>query len=244
MMITKETKVINSSDLIEGNVLLIDKPKGKTSFNIVYAIKKKLQIKKVGHAGTLDPAATGLLIICTGKKTKEISKFQDMHKIYTGVITLGATTASMDGETELQNIKEVKDFSEKIIYKIRDSFLGEIEQIPPMYSALKYKGNALYKYARKGIEVERTPRKVTIYRFEITGIKLPKINFEIECSKGTYIRSIANDFGKISGFGGYLSELRRNKIGEFDVSNALTLEELNKMKIENNIRDQKVIAEI
>jgi tRNA pseudouridine55 synthase len=244
MMITKETRAINPSDNDEGNVLLIDKPKGKTSFNIVSAVKRKLQIKKVGHAGTLDPAATGLLILCTGKKTKEIYKFQEMHKVYTGTITLGATTISMDKETELQNKKVVENLSEEKIYEIRDAFLGEIEQIPPMYSALKHKGKALYKYARKGIEIERAARKISVYRFEIDEIKLPDISFEIECSKGTYIRSIANDFGKMSGFGGYLSELRRKKIGGFDVNNALTLEELNEIQIENNLRDQKVISVI
>ncbi|MCB0742691.1 MAG: tRNA pseudouridine(55) synthase TruB, partial [Ignavibacteriae bacterium] len=177
MIITKQTRIFNSSDLSEGSVLLIDKPKGKTSFDAVWWVRKKLQIKKVGHAGTLDPAATGLLIVCTGKKTKEISKFQELHKVYTGVITLGATTASMDQETELENVKDVKELSEEKIYKIRDSFLGEIEQIPPMFSALKHKGRSLYKYARKGIEVKREPRKVSIYNFRITEINIPYISF-------------------------------------------------------------------
>ncbi|MCB0747391.1 MAG: tRNA pseudouridine(55) synthase TruB [Ignavibacteriales bacterium] len=237
MIITKQTRIFNSSDLSEGSVLLIDKPKGKTSFDAVWWVRKKLQIKKVGHAGTLDPAATGLLIVCTGKKTKEISKFQELHKVYTGVITLGATTASMDQETELENVKDVKELSEEKIYKIRDSFLGEIEQIPPMFSALKHKGRSLYKYARKGIEVKREPRKVSIYNFRITEINIPYISFEIECSKGTYIRVIANDFGMKTGYGGYLGELRRTKIGDYDVNNALTLEELTNLEINFDVQD-------
>ena len=237
MIITKQTRIFNSSDLSEGSVLLIDKPKGKTSFDAVWWVRKKLQIKKVGHAGTLDPAATGLLIVCTGKKTKEISKFQELHKVYTGVITLGATTASMDQETELENVKDVEELSEEKIYTIRDSFLGEIEQIPPMFSALKHKGRSLYKYARKGIEVKREPRKVSIYNFRITEINIPYISFEIECSKGTYIRVIANDFGMKTGYGGYLGELRRTKIGDYDVNNALTLEELTNLEINFDVQD-------
>lgn len=233
MIIKKTTKQINPSDLSEGAVLLIDKPKNKSSFFVVNAVKKKFGIKKVGHAGTLDPAATGLLIVCIGKKTKEINKFQEMHKVYSGLITLGASTLSMDCETELTNIVEIVELDKNKILEIRNLFLGEIEQIPPMFSALKHKGKSLYKYARKGIEIERAPRKVEIYRFEIVEINNPNIVFEIECSKGTYIRVIANDFGIKSGFGGYLSELRRTQIGEFKVEDAFTLDEIEKLEIEN-----------
>lgn len=233
MIIKKTTKKINLSDLTEGAVLLIDKPKNKSSFFIVNAVKKKFGIKKVGHAGTLDPAATGLLIVCIGKKTKEISKFQEMHKVYSGTITLGASTLSMDCETELTNIVEVNELDKNRILEIRNSFVGEIDQIPPMFSALKHKGKSLYKYARKGIEIERAPRKVKIYSFEIVEINKPNIVFEIECSKGTYIRVIANDFGNKTGFGGYLSELRRTQIGEFKVDDSFTLDEMEKLAIEN-----------
>lgn len=230
-MITKQTKQINSSDISDGLVLLIDKCKSKTSFNLITKVRKKLNIRKVGHAGTLDPMATGLLIVCCGKKTKEIYKYQDMNKVYEGTITLGAKTPSMDAETEPEEIKPVNDINLSRIEEIKKEFLGEITQIPPMYSALKYKGKALYKYARKGIEIERKARNIKIYNFYIKQINLPEIKFEIECSKGTYIRVIANDFGDKLGCGGYLSELRRTKIGHYDAADALTLDELNKIEI-------------
>lgn len=230
-MITKQTKQIKSSDISDGLVLLIDKCKSKTSFNLITKVRKKLNIRKVGHAGTLDPMATGLLIVCCGKKTKEIYKYQDMNKVYEGTITLGAKTPSMDAETEPEEIKPVNDISLSKIEEIKKEFLGEITQIPPMYSALKYKGKSLYKYARKGIEVERKPRNITIHNFDIKEISLPEIKFEIECSKGTYIRVIANDFGDKLGCGGYLTELRRTKIGDYDVAYALTQDELNKIEI-------------
>lgn len=231
-MITKKTQQINRSDFGDGLVLLIDKAKLKSSFNAVYEVRKKLSIKKVGHAGTLDPMATGLLILCAGrKKTKEIYKYQDLPKVYSGVITLGASTVSMDAETEATDIRPYDDITEEKIELVKKKFLGEIEQIPPMYSALKHKGQALYKYARKGIEIKREPRKVTIYNFLIKEIRLPEIVFEIECSKGTYIRVIANDFGNELGCGGYLTKLRREKIGQYDVKDALSIDELKNIEI-------------
>jgi tRNA pseudouridine55 synthase len=230
-MITKKTKQINISDLAEGVVLLIDKEKFKSSFNAVYEVRKKLSVKKVGHAGTLDPMATGLLIVCSGKKTKEIYKYQDLNKVYTGKITLGAATPSMDAETEPIEVKLLDDVTVERIHEVKNMFLGEIEQVPPMYSALKHKGKSLYKYARQGIEIKREPRKTTIYDFLIKEINLPEISFEIECSKGTYIRVIADDFGKKLGCGGYLSELRRSKIGSYNVDNALTFEELREIEL-------------
>lgn len=230
-MITKKTQQINRSDFGDGLVLLIDKAKFKSSFNAVYEVRKKLSIKKVGHAGTLDPLATGLLILCAGKKTKEIYKYQDLPKVYTGTITLGASTASMDAETEPTDIKPLDDITKEKIELIKNKFLGEIEQVPPMYSALKHKGQSLYKYARKGIDIKREPRKVTIYNFLIKEIKLPEVVFEIECSKGTYIRVIANDFGRELGCGGYLTELRRSKIGQYEVDDALTVDELKSVEI-------------
>ena len=225
MIITKKSD-IDISNLSDGIVLLIDKDKGKTSFNVVSNIRKIFNIKKVGHAGTLDPAATGLLIIALGRKTKEIYKYQNMPKTYTGIITLGKKTPSMDSETEPVEIKSFDHVSENDIEEVKKTFLGEIQQIPPMYSALKHKGKALYKYARKGIDIKREPRTVNIYDFEINKIELPDITFKIKCSKGTYIRVIADDFGAKLNCGGYLKELRRTRIGEYKVEDALTISEL------------------
>ncbi len=235
MIINKRTSKVNYSELQTGSVFLFDKEKGKTSFDIIRDIRRKINIKKVGHAGTLDPAATGLLIVCTGKKTKEIYLFQEMPKSYTGIITLGKTTPSMDAETEPSEIKKVEGISEEDIEKVRQSFLGEIEQIPPMYSAIKHKGQSLYKYARKGIEIKREPRKVSIYNFEIKKINLPEISFKIKCSKGTYIRVIANDLGNTLGCGGYLSELRRSQIGDYSVDEAITSSDLQKLEILDDV---------
>jgi len=225
-MITKQTKQINTSEISEGLVLLIDKDKSKTSFDAVRDVRRKLNVKKVGHAGTLDPMATGLLILCSGKKTKEIYKYQDMKKVYEGTITLGAATPSMDAETEPIEIKSLDGITNERIHEVKSLFLGDIEQIPPMFSAIKHKGKSLYKYARKGIEIKREPRKIFIYNFLIKEINLPHVSFEIECSKGTYIRVIADDIGKILGCGGYLSALRRTSIGSYMVDDALTVAEL------------------
>ncbi len=225
-MIIKKNDDNLFSNISEGTVILIDKNKGQTSFNVVSKIRKIFNIKKVGHAGTLDPAATGLLIIATGKKTKEIFKYQNMPKTYTGIITLGKKTPSMDAETEPVEIKDYSKVTENEIEKIRKTFLGEIKQIPPMYSALKHKGKALYKYARKGIEIKREPRTVNIYKFEINKIQLPHIYFKIQCSKGTYIRVIADDFGSKLNCGAYLTKLRRTKIGKYNVEDAFTIKEL------------------
>lgn len=224
-MITKKTKDINNLDFSLGEVLFIDKEKGFTSFDIIYKIRKLINVKKVGHAGTLDPAATGLLIICTGKKTKEIYKYQNLEKTYTGIIEIGKSTPSMDGETEFEIENNFDNVTDEMIEDARKNFVGEILQMPPMYSALKHKGKALYKYARAGVEVERKERKVFISGFEITEIDLPEIKFKIRSSKGTYIRAIANDFGNILGCGAYLKSLRRTAIGEYSVEVALTVDE-------------------
>ncbi|MGD8777932.1 MAG: tRNA pseudouridine(55) synthase TruB [Ignavibacteria bacterium] len=238
-MITKNLNDFDSVDFKAGEVILVDKEPGLTSFDVVYKIRKAVNVKKVGHAGTLDPAATGLLIICTGKKTKEIGKYQDSIKTYTGIIELGKRTPSMDAETDVLEEKPVEGIDENKILGIRDTFLGNIEQVPPMYSALKHKGKSLYKYARKGIDVKREPRKVFIEKFEINKIDLPEIHFEIVCSKGTYIRVIADDFGKKLGCGGYLKKLRRTKIGDYSVEDALKINEFielhnNSISIESN----------
>jgi len=231
MIVTKQTQQINSSEFQEGLVLLINKEKSKSSFDAVRDIRKIMNIKKVGHAGTLDPLATGLLILCTGKKTKEIYKYQNMNKVYEGTITLGCETPSMDSETEPTKILPVDGISEKKINEVKESFIGEIEQIPPMYSAIKHKGKSLYKYARKGIDIKREPRRINIYDFKIKNIDLPNIDFKIECSKGTYIRVVASDFGKLLGCGGYLSRLERTKIGHYELENAIITEDLKKIQI-------------
>ena len=217
-------------EIKNGQVLLIDKPYKWSSFQAVnkikWAIKKQFGLKKikVGHAGTLDPLATGLLIICTGKFTKKISEFQGQPKEYTGTITLGATTPSYDLETEICKTFPIEHISEEMIKKATLNFIGTIEQVPPVFSALKKDGKRLYEYAREGKEVEIKSRKVEIYEFEITGIDLPNVNFRVKCSKGTYIRSLAHNFGSTLDSGGYLSALRRTKIGDFEVVEAISPE--------------------
>ena len=226
---------LTKEDFLTGQLLLIDKPLGWSSFQAVnklkWAIRKKFNLKKIkiGHAGTLDPLATGLLIICTGKFTKKIPEFQGQVKEYTGAITLGATTPSYDLETEIDHTFPTEHISEDLIQKTVPKFIGEIEQVPPIFSALKKDGKRLYEYAREGKEIDIKTRKITIEDFEITGVQLPNIMFRIVCSKGTYIRSIAHDFGKSLGSGGHLSALRRTKIGDFNVDiaqNPLVFSEL------------------
>lgn len=227
-MISKATNDFGKFDFDNGEVILIDKDADKSSFNIVHRLRKITGVKKIGHAGTLDPKATGLLILCTGKKTKEISKFQDLKKVYSGIITLGKKTSSMDSETETLEEKSTVDITPEKIEKVRKTFLGKIMQLPPMYSAIKHKGKSLYKYARKGVEIERQLREVEIYDFEITKYIEPDVYFKITCSKGTYIRVIADDFGSKLGCGGYLKKLRREAIGEYSVDNAYTIDEFEK----------------
>jgi len=212
-------------DFLEGEIILIDKPFRKTSFDVIYQIRRAVNVKKVGHAGTLDPLATGLLIVCTGKKTKEIPSFIGLDKTYTGIIALGKTTPSFDLETEFDSENEYEYVTDEMIFNVRNTFLGATTQIPPMYSAVKKNGKALYKFARKGIEVERKPREIFISKFEINKIELPDIHFEITCSSGTYIRVIANDFGKKLGCGAYLKSLCRTQIGNYNVEDAFQLNE-------------------
>ena len=213
---------------MEGQLILIDKPLKWSSFQAVnaikWAIRKKYQLKKikVGHAGTLDPLASGLLLICVGKFTKRIHEFQGMPKVYEGTITLGSSTPSYDLETEIDTLYPTEHITEELIHKARTSFLGKIAQKPPVFSALKKDGKRLYEYAREGKELELKARSVEIFAFEILQINMPDIHFRIQCSKGTYIRSIAHDFGKALNSGGYLSSLRRTKIGEYNVDNAVT----------------------
>lgn len=220
---------MTGEDYKEGQVILIDKPLEWTSFQAVnkvrWLIKKSFGFKKikVGHAGTLDPLATGLLIICTGKFTKKIDTFQAQEKEYTGTFTLGATTPSYDLETEIDQNFDISEITSEQIHKATKQFIGEIQQQPPVFSALKKDGKRLYEFARNGEEVEIPFRKITISEFEITRIDLPNVDFRVVCSKGTYIRSLANDFGKALNNGAHLSALRRTKIGDFSVANAISI---------------------
>lgn len=207
-----------------GKVLLIDKPLHWTSFDVVRKIRNSIRIKKVGHAGTLDPLATGLLIICTGKFTKRINEFMAQEKEYTGSFTLGAVTPTYDLESEPEKIKDTSAITAAMIQAATGRFIGNIKQLPPVYSAIKKQGTALYELARRGEEVELEPRDVTIRVFDITGIEMPVVHFRIICSTGTYIRSVANDFGAALGCGGYLSGLRRTRIGDFRVEDAMFLD--------------------
>jgi tRNA pseudouridine55 synthase len=216
----------------KGFTILLDKPKDYSSARVVNIIKKKLNVKKAGHSGTLDPKATGLLIICTGKLTKELNSLLGSEKEYEGVLVLGGTTKSFDTETEVVEIKPVEGITDELIHMTAEKFMGEIEQMPPMYSAIKHKGKPLYKYAVKGREIERAPRKVFIKEFDITKISLPEVSFRVLCSKGTYIRTLADDFGRSLGTGAYLKELRRTKIGDYKINDAIGLEEL--LTYENN----------
>ncbi len=209
----------------EGQVLLINKPLHWTSFDAVRKIRNLIRIKKVGHAGTLDPLATGLLIVCTGKFTKRINEFMAQEKEYTGTFTLGATTPTYDLESIPENPKSYDTLTEAAIKEATMNFTGEIMQVPPAHSAIKVDGKRVYELARQGIEVKLEPRKLFIKDFEIVHIELPVVHFRVVCSTGTYIRSLANDFGAALGCGGYLSSLCRTRIGEFDITNAMSMME-------------------
>ncbi len=227
-MISKSNPKFEDLFSTVGDAILIDKPLLWSSFKVIYFLRKNSVVKKAGHAGTLDPLATGLLIVCTAKKTKEIYTYQDQGKQYTGSFMLGKTTPSMDAESEVSEEKDFSHVTNEMIYDTVNQFSGEISQVPPMFSAVNYKGKKLYKLARKGKVVERAPKIVTIHNFEITEISLPFVKFKIDCSKGVYIRSIAHDFGQALGCGAYLTELRRTKIGDYSVDDAFTPDELTK----------------
>lgn len=222
--------LLSEEDFKAGQILLFDKPLEWTSFQLVnkvrWLIKRNFRIKKikVGHAGTLDPLASGLLILCTGKSTKLIESLQGQEKEYTGTFTLGATTPSYDMETEEDQTFPLDHIKTEDIMGATKAFLGDIQQKPPVFSALKKDGKRLYEYARSGEEVEIPTRQVNISEFEITKTELPKVHFRVSCSKGTYIRSLAHDFGKELGSGAYLSSLRRTRIGDYRVENALTVD--------------------
>lgn len=204
----------------EGQVLLIDKPIEWTSFDVVNKLRRILGIRKIGHAGTLDPLATGLLIICTGKLTKKINDYQGLEKEYTGTMVIGQTTSSHDLETEPTEPVSLEGLTPEILKETAHRLTGSLEQIPPLHSAIKIDGKRAYKFARKGVEKKLEPRKVDVREFVLTRIELPEIDFKITCSKGTYIRSLVRDFGEITAKGAYLSALRRTRIGEFLVEDA------------------------
>ena|SRR5688572_2046759 len=211
-----------------GQVILIDKPLHWTSFAVIKKIRNLIKIKKVGHAGTLDPLATGLLIVCTGKYTKKINDYMAQEKEYTGSFTLGATTPTYDLESEPVNFQSVAGISDLDIKRAAKKFTGEIFQVPPAHSAIKLKGKRVYELAREGIEVRLEPRRIFIKEFEITKIGMPLVYFRVICSTGTYIRSLAHDFGQALGCGAHLSALCRTRIGAFSLSEALTMEEFEK----------------
>ena len=206
-----------------GQVILIDKPLNWTSFDVVRKIRSLIKIKKVGHAGTLDPLATGLLIVCTGKFTKKINEYMGMEKEYAGTFVLGAVTQTYDLESEPTEIKDISNITEEQIHAAAEYFTGEIQQVPPIHSAIKKDGKPVYLLARKGIDVQLEPRTITINNFTIEKIELPIIYFKVVCTTGTYIRSLANDFGKKLGCGAYLSNLTRTRIGIFSAENALQM---------------------
>lgn len=232
---------MNAEEILEGKVILVDKPLKWSSFQAVnklkYVLKNELNLPKkfkIGHAGTLDPLATGLLIICTGKFTKRITEIQAQAKEYTGTIVLGATTPSYDLETEVDAIFPTEHITEALILETTKQFIGEIDQKPPVFSAIKKDGKRLYEHARAGEEVEIQSRKTTIHEFEITRIQLPEVDFRVTCSKGTYIRSLAFDFGLALQSGGHLSVLRRTKIGNYSVENTVSPEDF-----EQSLHDEK-----
>lgn len=230
---------INEESFKNGQVLLVDKPLEWTSFQVVnklrWQIKQRFKLKKikVGHAGTLDPLATGLLILCTGNETKKIDSYQAQIKEYTGIFTIGATTPSYDLETTIDKTFDISHITPNLIEETRKQFIGTIQQKPPIFSAIKHDGKRLYDLARKGETAEIKSREITIFEFEITKIEMPNLHFRAVCSKGTYIRSLAFDFGKALNSGAHLSALRRTKIGEFSVDNAFSVESfIKKLSVE------------
>ena len=232
---------MSDNPYLDGQVLLIDKPLNWTSFQVVnkvrWLIRKQFDIKKikVGHAGTLDPLASGLLIICTGKETKNINTYQAQEKEYTGTITLGATTPSYDLETDVDQTYPTDHITEELLKEATKQFVGEIQQKPPIFSAIKKDGKRLYDIARAGETTEIKARTVTIHDFELTEINLPTVDFKVSCSKGTYIRSLAHDFGQAVNSGGHLSALRRTAIGNYRVENAMGIEAFEEMLTSENL---------
>jgi tRNA pseudouridine55 synthase len=226
-------------DFEAGEILLLDKPLTWTSFDLVKKVRNTLRIKKIGHAGTLDPLATGLLIMCTGKFTKRIEEIQAQEKEYTGTITIGATTPSFDLETEIDSTCDIAHLTEEDLRAAAATFVGTIAQTPPIYSAVKVNGERAYKLARRGEEAEIKSKDIEIKAFEITRIALPEVDFKVVCSKGTYIRSLARDFGAKLGCGAHLTKLVRTRIGDYKLEDALTVEDIQRIKAERQTEDGK-----
>ena len=230
MILKANTNITSETDFLEGQVLLFNKPLGWSSFDVVKKARniiksaKNIRKIKVGHAGTLDPLADGLLIVCSGRFTKRIDEIQGQIKVYTGEITLGATTPSYDKETEIDEVFETSHITEELIHSTCKEFEGKIMQKPPIYSALKREGKRLYQHAREGTKVKIESREVEVESFKITSIQMPTITFEVICSKGTYIRSLAYDYGKSINSGAHLSKLRREKIGNFSLEDAISVD--------------------
>lgn len=228
-MLQINTQISKEENFSAGQVILIDKPLEWTSFDVVQKVRNAIKIRKIkiGHAGTLDPLATGLLILCTGKKTKEIESFMNQVKEYTGTFMLGEETPTYDLESEVSVRHDISQITLTDLEKARTRFLGELEQIPPVHSAIKVNGRRAYELARKGRDdIVLKPRRINISEFELTRIALPRVSFRVICSKGTYIRSLAHDFGRALGIGAHLSSLRRTQIGDFHVDNAYQLDDL------------------
>jgi len=228
-------KNLSKNSIEEGEVFLIDKPLNYTSFQVVKKLRNILKNKfnldklKVGHAGTLDPLASGLLIICTGRMTKQISDFQNLDKEYVGTMSIGSTTPSYDLETNIDRIFSTDHVNESLLNTIKNNFIGTIDQFPPIFSAVKRNGKRLYEYAREGKKIDVKSKKVTVNKFDLKHICIPKIDFEVNCSKGTYIRSLINDFGRDLNSGAHLVSLRRTKIGSFSINNSITIDSLLKI---------------
>ncbi|MCG8340091.1 MAG: tRNA pseudouridine(55) synthase TruB [Cytophagales bacterium] len=224
-------------NLEEGTVLPVNKPLGWTSFDVVNKLKRALQIKKIGHTGTLDPLATGLLLLCTGKKTKEVSHYQNLEKVYEGEIIIGKTTPSFDLETDFDSETTYSHITEQAILELTDTFTGYIDQVPPAYAAIKVKGERAYKKARQSQKVTLLPRKVFIKSFIITSVNTPHIKFKVTCGKGTYIRSLAHDFGKKLGVGAYLAALKRTRIGAYQLKDAYEVTNFDHTSLKRRLKE-------
>jgi len=226
---------MEKAKLNKEGLVLIDKPRGMTSHDVVDCLRRKFCMKRIGHAGTLDPDATGLLIMLVGKYTKMFSRFVDFDKEYTGVMKLGEKTSTGDAEGKVIETSSWAQLSENMVREAVLSFRGEIEQVPPMVSAVRINGKRLYKLARKGIEVERPPRKIRIYELEIMNIELPLVEFYVKCSKGTYIRKLAEDIGDKLGCGAHMIEIKRTAIGPFSLENAVSIDEVKEAHLQKHI---------
>lgn len=220
-------------DFEGGEILLVEKPKGWSSFDVVKKLRSLFRIKKIGHAGTLDPMASGLLIICTGRKTKEMEKFKSLEKEYEAVMEIGARTKSFDTETEVGERHSLDGLTEADVRTLFGEFVGDIVQVPPMYSAVKVHGRRLYKYARKGKSIDPPRRRVKILEFEPTNIELPEVAFRLLCSKGTYVRTLVDDFGQRLGCGAYLKSLVRTRIGGYRLEDALSIKKYEEIALRN-----------